>query len=258
MKPNTIVNRGIAPFLFCILFNCLGYSQTHKAVKSAATTPENLIPNPGFELTDAYPIGWYYKGKDFDKVMKYWESPTAASPDAYTPKVRVPASWVEKGFGKQKVHTGQNMVGITVYGCGNGKPHCREYVQIQLKEPLVIGQNYVFEYWYAHLQGSMRINNIGAFFSDKRIAMIEDVLLTQKPQVKAENILYTELGKWTKFSGNFQATSEAEYLIIGNFEPDKLTAYKMADNGNDPLNFAYYYIDDVSLTASASAIAGSP
>ena len=67
---------------------------------------DNLVPNPGFEIFDGFPIGWYYKGSDFDAVMKYWTSPTTASPDAYGPRVRVPTSWAEKGFGKQTPHSG--------------------------------------------------------------------------------------------------------------------------------------------------------
>jgi OmpA-OmpF porin, OOP family len=228
----------VLSFLF---FTLLSHAQSTQANK------DNLVPNSGFELTDSYPIGWYYKGKDFDKVMKYWESPTGASPDAYTPKVRVPNSWAEQGFGKQKPHTGQNMVGITLYGCENGKPHCREYIQIQLKEPLVIGQTYSFEVWYAHLQGSVRINNLGAYFSEKKIIHIDDAILNLKPQVQAEEILYTETGKWAKYKTEFEANTEAEYLIIGNFQPDKLTNYKSAESINSPLTFAYYYLDDVVL-----------
>jgi OmpA-OmpF porin, OOP family len=234
-------------FLVSLAVGSWGYAQKQPPI-------DNLVPNPSFELTDAYPIGWYYKGKDFDKVMKYWESPTSASPDAYTPKVRVPASWAENGFGKQTAHTGKNMVGVTLYGCADGKPHCREYIQIQLKEPLVIGQTYAFELWYAHLQGSMRINNLGAYFSDKRVSAFEDGKLNFTPQIKAEEILYTELGKWTKYSASFEATSEAEYLIIGNFETDKMTNFKMADSYNGPLNFAYYYIDDVNLHKTAPVL----
>ncbi|NJK82909.1 MAG: hypothetical protein HC912_02945 [Saprospiraceae bacterium] len=81
---------------------------------------ENLVPNPSFEEYSKTPIGWYYRGSHFTSVMRYWSSATAASPDAFSPKVRVPEHWADKGFGEQKVRTGASMVGITVYGCEEG------------------------------------------------------------------------------------------------------------------------------------------
>jgi len=55
-----------------------------------AQTNENLVPNPSFERFSRVPIGWFYKGKNFTDVMKYWNAPTGASPDIFGPKVIVP------------------------------------------------------------------------------------------------------------------------------------------------------------------------
>lgn len=207
---------------------------------------ENIVPNPSFEEFDGFPIGWYYKGTDFDDVVKYWTSATLASPDAYGARVRVPASWSEKGFGKQFPHSGQAMAGITVFGCGTGKPHCREYIEIQMKEPLVIGQVYVVEFWVSHLAGSLQVNNIGAYFSDKQVKVKTDNCLNLVPQVKSEAVLNADGGRWIKFIAKFQAQTEAEWVVIGNFNEDNQTTavYPSVSNG---LNFAYYYIDDVSV-----------
>lgn len=207
---------------------------------------ENIVPNAGFEEFAGFPIGWYYKGTDFDDVVKYWTSATIASPDAYGARVRVPASWAEKGFGKQVAHNGQAMAGITVYGCGTGKPHCREYIQIQLKEPLVLGQLYVVEFWVSHLAGSLQVNNIGAHFSDKQVNVKTDNYLNLIPQVKSESVLSLEGGRWTKFTGKFQAQTESEWLVIGNFNEDNQTT-AIPPSVSNGLNFAYYYIDDVSV-----------
>jgi len=146
----------------CILFG--GFQLLLEPIHSQAPTgvvQENIIPNPSFEKYASTPIGWFYKGKHFTSVMKYWNAPTGASPDIFGPKVRVPAQWAEKGFGEQGAHSGVSMSGITAYGCENGKPHCREYIQIQLKEPLVPGQQYYAEFWVSHLPRSLRINNLG-------------------------------------------------------------------------------------------------
>jgi OmpA-OmpF porin, OOP family len=231
--------RYLLTYLFFIALATANAQYTEGGVKS------NIVPNPSFEEFHGFPIGWYYKGKDFDDVVQYWTSATTASPDVYGPKVRVPATWAEKGFGKQQPHTGQSMAGITLFGCGTGKPHCREYIQIQLKEPLVVGQTYKVEFWVGHLPLSMRVNNIGAYFSNKAINVVTEDRLNYVPQVYSEPVLVADGDKWTRFSSKFTAQSEAEWMIIGNFFTDNQTVSLAAPSGS--LNFAYYYIDDVSV-----------
>jgi len=213
--------------------------------QSSETIKENIVPNPSFEKYSASPIGWFYKGKHFSSVMKYWSSATSASPDVFGPKVRVPAQWAEKGFGEQSAHTGSSMSGITVYGCEQGKPHCREYIQIQLSEPLVPHQNYYIEFWVSSLDRSLQVNNIGAYFSKNKIEETTDKMLEFEPQVNITNIIRTSPRNWTKISGKFRADAEASYLLIGNFYPDTKTQTR--ESCCDPLNFGYYYIDDILL-----------
>lgn len=233
-------------FIFLYIFVCpiLIFAQSNSTWSEGGQ--DNLVPNPGFEEFDGFPIGWYYKGSDFDDVMKYWTSPTTASPDAYGSRVRVPSSWAEKGFGKQAPHSGQSMAGITVFGCSNGKPHCREYIQIQLKEPLVEGQNYVFELWVASLEAGLRSNNLGAFFTDKRLKIAGEERINVKPTVFTSKIIDAKNSQWQKLTLKFKAETEADWLIIGNFQSDEETMI-MAPPSVSNLNFGYYYLDDVSL-----------
>jgi outer membrane protein OmpA-like peptidoglycan-associated protein len=225
--------------LISFLFFAFPVSAQEKQVE------QNIVPNPSFERYSGIPLGWFYKGKHFSDVMKYWNAPTSASPDIFGPKVRIPNHWAEKGFGKQPPRTGNTMVGITLYGCEEGKPHCREYLQIQLKEPLVIGQLYYFECWTKPLPRSLRINNIGALFSVKEINTPTDELLEQQPAVNATELIRPSYNDWTKVAGKFKATEASNYLIIGNFFRDATT--KMQRSASNSLNYAYYYIYDVLL-----------
>lgn len=211
----------------------------------AQSAHHNLIPNPGFESLSGTPLGWFFTGKDFTRVMKYWESPTAASPDVYGPRVRVPGPWREKGFGLSDPHTGESCIGITLYGCGGGKPHCREYIQIQLNESLVPGQRYQFEMWCKPLPRSLLIDKLGAYFSEDRISSLTDEVLNYVPQCESEKILSPEDRKWIHFSKEFVAEEKADYLILGNFKTDEET--NVLEPKDDPLNFAYYYLDDITL-----------
>lgn len=106
------------------------FSFTSLAQDSTEDEYANIVPNPSFELYSNPPIGWFYKGDHYTEVMKYWSAATVASPDVFGPRVRVPSTWAEKGFGDKIPRTGHSMSGITVFGCDEGKPHCREYIQI--------------------------------------------------------------------------------------------------------------------------------
>lgn len=208
--------------------------------------PDNLIPNSGFEFFAAPPIGWYYRGKQFTSVMKSWSSPTAASPDAYGPDVHVPQNWEDKGFGLQEPHGGKSMAGITLYGCEEGKPHCREYLQVRLKEPLVSGQKYAIEFWVNHLPRSMTINKIAIAFPFEPLSIDDDVPLDLAPAWETSSHVNCSRGQWKKLTGSFTAASETRHMIVGNFRTDQATSAK--PQRKDPLPFAYYYFDDFRLS----------
>ena len=225
--------RGLLFVLFFLL-NFLSNAQKPSA---------NIVPNPSFERFSSAPIGWSYKGAYFGEVVKYWFSATTASPDIYGPDVHVPMDWAEKGFGDQKPRTGKCFAGLTLFGCTNGKPHCREFVEIQLAEPLVIGQAYYVEFWVTHLAKSLQVNNLGAYFSISEIKRLTDEVLVREAQVSAKNIVPAPNGKWVKVSGQFVAKYEAEYLVLGNFRDD-FNTLSVAPKA-DCFNYAYYYLDDV-------------
>lgn len=204
----------------------------------------NLIPNHGFELVDKPPKQWFNLGQDFTNASKYWNSPTDASPDLYGPAIEIPHNWAAKGFGSVEPKSGKYMAGITIFGCEGGKPHCREYIQVQLNEPLVLGQKYYFELHVRHLYSSLESNNLGVYFSPRKISASGDPLLNLKPQINSEYILKCD-DYWEKIAYEFIAMSEAEYLVIGNFFSDDETMTRAGPKSTS--GYSYYYIDDVSL-----------
>lgn len=205
----------------------------------------NLVPNPSFEEFRVRPLGWYYKGAQYNRVMRYWRSPTAASPDAYNPDVRVPRHWAVQGFGAQTPHGGTAMSGITLYGCANGKPHCREYLQTQLIEPLVPGQRYRFSVWVAALPRSLRCNGLSAAFVETPSYFDDDRRLSAKPLATISEVMEPGQG-WVELSTTFTASGTEHYLLIGNFGDDESTMTRSPDVP-DPLPFAYYYVDEVNI-----------
>ncbi|NNE29795.1 MAG: OmpA family protein, partial [Saprospiraceae bacterium] len=203
----------------------------------------NIVPNGSFEEYSNPPLGWFYRGDHFSRVIKYWDSPTAASPDVFGPKVLVPELWAEKGFGEHTARSGSTMVGITVYGCDEGKPHCREYLQIHLAEPLVKGQRYDIKGYFSPLERSLRVNKFGFAFSKEPQKKLSDEIIDLKPTHKAR-FPFGNAGTWTLLQKEFVAQDESEFLILGNFSPDDNTIVEKVENH---LNYGYYYVDDISL-----------
>lgn len=229
----------MAPLLKAWLFVlAIFYATDHLAQESS------IIPNPGFEEFEGFPLGWFYNGQQFTRLMKYWYSPTLASPDVFGPDVIVPSHWQKKGFGNQQPYEGRAMVGLTVYGCGQGKPHCREYLQIELNESLVVGQKYELKFHIAHLENSLYINNLGAYFTSKPLKTNTDRLIKAEPQINSQDIINPGDNEWYVFQKSFIADSAFNYLTIGNFYSDDACEVQRSDNNYE---FAYYYFDDFSL-----------
>lgn len=232
-----LLTKYLACLALCFCLIC------PKGLSQLIASDENIVPNPGFEDYRSNPIGWFYNGKHFTEVMKYWHSPTSASPDVFGPKVHVPQPWAEKGFGNRTPHKGESMVGITVYGCEEGKPHCREYLQVQLIEPLVVGQQYYVEFWASPLDKSIEIHELGAYFSTEAASSMTDGLLPFTPHIVSNARIGGHRKHWHKIFGFFEATEAANFLLIGNFLTDSLTTTSALYDNHLP--FAYYYIDDV-------------
>jgi len=202
---------------------------------------ENIIPNSGFEEYSTYPIGWFYSGRHFSRVQKYWFSATNTSPDVYGPKVLVPKHWRDKGFGDIHKKKGDSFVGITTYGCDSEKPHCKEYIEVQLKEPLVPGQNYMISLDVAQLANSMPVSNLGIVVSEERVLHRNEECLLNKPVVNFSKIIDSR-NRWTKLRSKFVATDAAQYIVIGNFFMDNQTNSSPAK-----LDFGYFYLDNIVM-----------
>lgn len=210
------------------------------------SSAQELIPNGGFEAFDHIPLKWNKSGADFNGILQNWTSPTQASPDVYHPNITVPDFWRKKGFGFHTPYQGKGFIGLTMYGCTDGKPHCREYIQARMTEPLVPGQQYELSFVISALPKGLRINNIGVAFSYDAIDSKLDRQLTITPAANIRKVVLSKPGKWVKAKLLFQGQARERYILFGNFYSDKDTKIK-----KDPiytrLPYAYYYFDEVRL-----------
>ena len=208
---------------------------------------QNLIVNPSFEEVNEISTRWSGTGSAFNRWIKHWNSPTQGSPDLLF------TGTLGKMFPKRpKVdliahtpRTGNFMVGIKTYGCETNTLHCKEYLQIKLKEPLQSGEQYFFEYWVCPVKSSVKVNSFGLVLSlDGVKEYTQSGLLDIYPISISEELIDGDTTEWQRISGVFESDDNYQHILIGNFSPDSSIEFKKEPDG---LEYGYYMVDDVLL-----------
>ena len=208
---------------------------------------QNLVPNPSFEDHKKTDFRWSGTHVKFNNAIELWNSPTQGSPDVLLhhnkDKLVPPRPRVD-----MKPHfarTGVSMVGLKTYGCANNNLHCKEYLQVKLKETVAAGDSCYYEYWVDALASGIKVNRLGIAVSETEI-MKPTVFALLKTEYHYENdtMLTAAPNVWEKISGSFIAPTDINYLLIGSFVADAETQTEVPEGGVD---FSYYMIDDVFL-----------
>lgn len=197
------------------------------------------MPNGSFEEhnnINLYPrciISNYY---EFNSIVSDWDSPIKSSPDH---KIKCGTA-----------RTGNAMAGIISYSYGDEDVY-REYLQVKLKEPLVKGEVYRAQmYIKLEYHSDFATNGIGMYFSESHFYDYESKLINDViPQIKTFQVVKDSVN-WLKISQEFVAETNAEYLTIGNFEKQSNIEQLIMDKVNWRRAYAYYDIDDVSVSKS--------
>jgi OOP family OmpA-OmpF porin len=210
--------------------------------------PPNLVPNPGFEKQKKLPCGWIQNQKRFAKAIYDWTSPTGTHPDVFSTTKEENCWCNPKKASNGKIlgpRTGIGMVGIKTFGKAKTETFWHEYIQVQLKEKLTVGEKYYVEFWVLRGNWAQRSsNNISALFTDTMINISSRLPLYYQTHIREDDLIVTDDFQWQKISGVIEAESEYQYLIIGNFCSDDKTQTERYDEGK---RGAYYLIDDVRV-----------
>jgi hypothetical protein len=215
---------------------------------------DNLVNNPSFEEYTICPKG--IVGKPEKKLIPYWDVPSKGTPDYFnsccTGEAGVPQNFAGKIFAR----TGNAYCGIILRQnftrdnkiTGEKPLIYREYIQTELKTELVQGKKYRIRFYVCNSSNSrFAVDAIGACMTKTKVRINTKEVLDLIPVVENPSGQFlTNQTYWVAVEGIYQAQGGEKFLTIGNFYNNYSTNYIM-QNGNSKFNYAYYYIDDVSV-----------
>jgi hypothetical protein len=214
---------------------------------------QNLVPNWSFEEISSCP---HYQG-EIEKAVGWLTFRGTESCELYHVCGHPDSCGVPWNmYGEQWPSHGDGYAGIHTFSDDDGWPwYTREWIGIQLTEPMVAGATY-----HASLKVSLALGR-GAphvercrFANDRNGLLFTTTHWVQNDfhpvpgyaQIYGTDVVEDTLG-WTVISGSFVADSAYRYVVVGNFFSDEETNWSLMDpNGTGYL--AYYYIDEVCVS----------
>ncbi len=224
---------------------------------------QNLVLNPGFENINVTCSG--FAGAGYTNIVD-WDNPdptdTCSTPDWFSTclsgffPTAAPNSWL----GSQSPRTGDAYGGFIAYDATANA--YREYVEGRLASPLVQGQTYCVSF-YISLADTVpyAVDKIGVYFSNTFVQFpvshcVSMVPLPFTPQLQWAGGVVDDVVNWVRMDWQYVASGGEQYFVIGNFFNNAGTTVQNTGSSGFTTPFAYYFIDDVSVTAGICCDAG--
>lgn len=227
---------------------------------------DNLVYNPSFEEHGKCPMKI-----DAIGVMQEadaWWQPSGGSSDYFNTCGGRECNVPRNKMGMQEAHSGEAYCGIYC-----SQELYREYLQTELKNPLVAGKRYKVSFWASLAEKSPHaVATLGALLTNERVEDSTRGILMERefrslegegsqsiavyftPQIaNPEETVIADTKGWTEIAGEFIAKGGERFLTIGNFQPFNRSNVVSTNGTNTPLPGAYYYIDDVQVVCLDSA-----
>jgi hypothetical protein len=201
---------------------------------------QNVVPNPGFETFTICPPNFNI---DMTLECEPWFVPTGGTADYFNAChsggiVGVPVNM----FGTQPAHSGDAYVGgFYYYSSISGY---REYVEVQLSEPLVAGTSYVVNLYYSVADLTCPVDQIGIHISTTSLTSASDQPLAVTPQIAYSGGVFSG-NDWHLLTGCYVALGDEQFLTIGNFAQDGETTVGTGCPLFSGSTASYIYVDDV-------------
>jgi hypothetical protein len=217
---------------------------------------QNLVPNAGFEEYKTCPPALSPTGIAYSNYVKNWYAPTDGSSDYFNACAPVNGPWVpqntvgyQKGFQNSKAYSG-----FYTYYAGFSY---REYIGVDLKSPLQIGDTYLVSVSVSLAEVSgFASGSLGIYFSKggavpPHYAQYKNLNVT--PQIAYDNYgIISDTADWLTLTRTFVADDAYQRIFIGNFNDDVATP-KSTITGSSGTG-AYYFIDSVIVVKTSTLI----
>ena len=192
-------------------------------------TAQNLIPNPGFEEVHACPTGVRQL-----ELAKHWFGANAGTPELFhNCGFKAPIS----------PKSGNGMAGVIFLSEISSS---LEYLQIELTDSLVAGEEYEFSFYIRLSVNSLiAINKIGVFFSRNGLYSNLWVRFQNRPQLVFEQAA-DQSHTWQKLQATYTAKGGEKYITIGNYFAKHFVTEKIVNSAAKDRT-TYYYVDDFYL-----------
>jgi gliding motility-associated-like protein len=230
---------------------------------SFVLSAQNIVLNSSFEcgLDRCDPNDF---ASDLSRYACDWSCPQRGTTDIFSTQIVNKACFCSMPYngtdtnetsghvGSQTPRTGKRFAGIYTYSLEPSKDTSyREYLQTRLIEPLIPGQTYCAKMYVSRAEHlKYAAGNLGMYFGPDEFNIGSYVgPLVVKPHVIEKNIV-TETETWLRVAGAFQVSDTAQYLVIGNFFYNYQTGVTLQEGAvrrTENYNYAYYFIDDVSV-----------
>lgn len=229
---------------------------------------QNLVVNPSFEQTTTNcgsPFGEGYAD------LINWDETNSGNDTCTTPDLfsacniiiggQGPTHMPYSQLGYQYSRTGTRHAGFIVHEMGS---EYREYIQGRTSSPLTAGQTYCVSFYVSLANMSLfATDNIGIRFTNTNYQHnacpgSTNSLINLTPQLNSSCVI-TDTSDWVRLQWDYTATGGEQYFVIGNFYNNagtNIVNHTPAGGGMSlPMPFAYYYIDDVSITPNTCCYA---
>lgn len=200
---------------------------------------KNLVPNGSFEDYKLMP-------DDITQgpiCINYWSFPNTEGTGEYyhSNSSSKKSSTKKNSFGKQQPYEGKAYAGICITN------RYREYLQCQLKSPLIKDKKYYIRAMVSlgDRIGLSKVDEFNVIFSKKSFYIAPKKQLKAPPTIRFEGDFSDSKG-WMELTAIYTAKGDEKYLTFGSFS--------YVENGIEHgkikglSKYAHYYIDDISLS----------
>lgn len=208
---------------------------------------QNLVPNPSFEDYSTCPVSSFEIG-----VVDEWTN-AGGTPDYFNACSSSGGASVPLNFsGYEYAAKGLGYVGIYLYNDGVNWPDNREFIFVDLIQPLEIGTKYYVSFDLSFTLDGLEIgyacNGLGLLFTENVDYNISNPPETNnQATVFVDTIISDTLG-WYHYESSFISDSSYSRIYLGNFFDDINTDTVSINNS---LYTAYYFIDNICVSSDS-------